>query len=55
MRIGFMFRSMHFVAEDVCHDEFLSKSGLEDVPQSVQRCDFLSFSDETDDLVDVVH
>ena len=50
-----MFRSMHFVAEDVRHDEFFHKPGLENIPKSIQRGDFLRLSDETDNLVDVVH
>ena len=50
-----MFRSMHFVAEDVRHDKFFHESGLEDVPKSIQRGYFLRFADETDDLVNVIH
>lgn len=50
-----MFRPVNFVTEDVRHDKFFHKSRLEDISQSIQRGNFLSFSDETDDLVDVAH
>ena len=50
-----MFRSMHFVAEDVRHDEFFYESRLEDVSKSIQRGDFLRLSNEANDLVDVIH
>ena len=50
-----MFRPVNFVAKDVCHDEFLHQSGLENVSESIQRGDFLCFPDEADDLMDVVH
>jgi hypothetical protein len=53
--IGFMFRSVHFMAEDVCHNEFLYKPGLKDVSKTIQRGNFLRLSYEADDLVDVVH
>ena len=49
-----MFRLMNFMAEDVCNDEFLHQTGLEDVSKSVQRGNFLRLSNEADDLVDVV-
>ena len=50
-----MFCPMNFMAENVRDDEFFDESRLEDIPKSIQRGNFLRFSDATYDLVDVVH
>ena len=50
-----MFRSVNFMAENVRHDKFFDESRLEDVPESIQRGNFLRLADKADDLVDVIH
>jgi len=34
--VGFMFCSMHFVTEDVRHNEFFYEPGLENVSKAIQ-------------------
>ena len=46
---------MNFMAEDVCHDEFLHKSRLEQVLESMLGGNLLRFANKTYDLVDVIH
>ena len=53
--IGFVFRAMNFVAENVSHHQFLYETGLKQVLETVFCGNLLRFANVVDDLGDVIH
>ena len=53
--IGFMFRAMNFVAENVSNHQLLDETRLEQVFEAMFCGNLLRFANVVDDLRDVIH
>ncbi len=53
--IRFVFCLVNLMAQDISDYQFLDKSWLEQVLESVLSRNLLSLANETDDLVDIIH